>query len=102
MSETANSVPERPKLLMWTVLAWYIPMECTYYDSKRARAPELVLPTRETLRRYASMDKKEVIEASVRVYETQLPMFEHPQAHPILPNGVAPAHSLIRAPQSTP
>ena len=48
------------------------------------------------------MAKKEVIGASVRVYETQLPMFEHPQAHPILPNGVAPAHSLIRAPQSTP
>ena len=32
----------------------------------RARAPDLVLPPRETPRRYASLAKKEAIGASVR------------------------------------
>ena len=32
----------------------------------RARAPDLVLPPRETPRRYASMTQKEAIGASVR------------------------------------
>ena len=44
----------------------------------RARAQELVLPPRETLSRYASMGSKEAIGASVRAFEAQMPMFEHP------------------------
>ena len=35
----------------------------------RARAPDLVLPPRETPRRYASMAQKEAIGASVRACE---------------------------------
>ena len=35
----------------------------------RARAPDLMLPPRETSRRYASMAKKEAIGASVRAWE---------------------------------
>ena len=68
----------------------------------RARAPDLVLPPRETPRRYASMAQKEALGASVRAYKAQMPMFEHPIAHPTLPGGVAPAHSLICVPQLSP
>ena len=35
----------------------------------RARAPDFILPPRETPRRYASMAQKEAIEASVRACE---------------------------------
>ena len=35
----------------------------------RARAPDLILPPRETPRRYASMAQKEAIGASVRACE---------------------------------
>ena len=44
----------------------------------QARAPDLVLPPRETPRLYASMAQKEAIGASVRACEAQMPMFEHP------------------------
>ena len=47
----------------------------------RARAPDLVLPPRETPRRYAPLShsvNKEAIGASVRAREAYMPMFEHP------------------------
>ena len=46
--------------------------------SARAPAPDLVLPPRETTRRYAAMAPKEAIVTSVRACEAYMPMCEHP------------------------
>ena len=57
--------------LVWTVLAWVIYMECTYYDSKRARAPQisfyLLGRRRDAMRQWLKKRLSELLYARARL-----------------------------------